>query len=126
MSYILDALRRGTVPAQGLDALAVGIEAMAAAFDEEGYYRIGDAGFVVDEQRPAAEQPGVQRARLVAGVVPAEQQPAAVAEAPRRVAAQQVRAALRTRGWQRRRQRRRPGRPQPWKRRTRQTSLRTP
>ncbi|MEN2385452.1 feruloyl-CoA synthase [Comamonas sp. A7-5] len=24
----------------------------AAAFDEEGYYRIGDAGFVVDEQRP--------------------------------------------------------------------------
>ncbi|NIF84517.1 feruloyl-CoA synthase [Comamonas sp. Tr-654] len=24
----------------------------AAAFDEEGYYRIGDAGFMVDEQRP--------------------------------------------------------------------------
>lgn len=32
---ILDALRRGTVPAQGLDALAVGLDRYAATFDEE-------------------------------------------------------------------------------------------
>jgi hypothetical protein len=32
---ILDALRRGTVPAQGLDALAVGLDAYAAAIDDE-------------------------------------------------------------------------------------------
>ncbi len=32
---ILDALRRGTVPAQGLDALAVGLERFEAIFDEE-------------------------------------------------------------------------------------------
>lgn len=32
---ILDALRRGTVPAQGLDALAVGLASLAATFDEE-------------------------------------------------------------------------------------------
>ncbi len=32
---ILDALRRGTVPAQGLDALAVGLDRFAATFDEE-------------------------------------------------------------------------------------------
>ena len=32
---ILDALRRGTVPAQGLDALAVGLDQMTSVFDEE-------------------------------------------------------------------------------------------
>lgn len=32
---ILDALRRGTVPAQGLDALAVGLDRFAPTFDEE-------------------------------------------------------------------------------------------
>ncbi|MEZ5229955.1 MAG: BREX system ATP-binding protein BrxD [Acidimicrobiales bacterium] len=32
---ILDALRRGTVPAQGLDALAVGLERLSPMFDEE-------------------------------------------------------------------------------------------
>ncbi|MEZ5229949.1 MAG: BREX system ATP-binding protein BrxD [Acidimicrobiales bacterium] len=32
---ILDALRRGTVPAQGLDALAVGLDPFEAIFDEE-------------------------------------------------------------------------------------------
>lgn len=32
---ILDALRRGTVPAQGLDALAVGLDRFVGTFDEE-------------------------------------------------------------------------------------------
>jgi hypothetical protein len=32
---IIDALRRGTVPARGLDAIAVGLERFAATFDEE-------------------------------------------------------------------------------------------
>ncbi len=34
-SEILDALRRGTVPAQGLDVLAVGLDRYAPTFDEE-------------------------------------------------------------------------------------------
>jgi hypothetical protein len=32
---IIDALRRGTVPKYGLDALAVGIERFAATLDDE-------------------------------------------------------------------------------------------
>jgi hypothetical protein len=32
---IIDALRRGTVPERGLDALAVGLDRLAPAFDEE-------------------------------------------------------------------------------------------
>ena len=32
---IIDALRRGTVPQYGLDALAVGLAPFEAAFDEE-------------------------------------------------------------------------------------------
>lgn len=34
-SEILDALRRGTVPSDGLDVLAVGLERLAPAFDED-------------------------------------------------------------------------------------------
>lgn len=43
---IIDALRRGTVPPRGLDALAVGLERFASAFDDElGHAQRGGAVF---------------------------------------------------------------------------------
>ena len=43
---IVGALRRGTVPSAGLDALAVGIGALAPCLDEElGNVALGKAGF---------------------------------------------------------------------------------
>ena len=43
---VIDALRRGTVPQQGLDALAVGLDRIAPAIDEElRFVATGSAGF---------------------------------------------------------------------------------
>src|SRR3954447_22472292 len=43
---VIDALRRGTVPQQGLDALAVGLDRIAPAIDEElRFVASGSAGF---------------------------------------------------------------------------------
>ena len=42
---ILDALRRGTVPQYGLDALAVGLSPFERAFDEE-LEKVGRGGAV--------------------------------------------------------------------------------
>ena len=43
---VIDALRRGTVPQHGLDALAVGLDRIAPAFDEElRSVASGSAGF---------------------------------------------------------------------------------
>src|SRR3954447_18924771 len=43
---VIDALRRGTVPQQGLDALAVGLDRIAPVIDEElRFVASGSAGF---------------------------------------------------------------------------------
>ena len=55
---ILDALRRGTVPAQGLDVLAVGLDRFAGAFDDDldrissgaGVFKAADGVEIIDHR----------------------------------------------------------------------------
>ncbi len=70
---IIDALRRGTVPERGLDALAVGLENLAPTFDDElDVVQRGGSGFKAIpgrvRVRQDVHQPLADRARAPARV----------------------------------------------------------